>query len=268
MDYNLDDFGPALRKSGIKFNDSVFLTTSLGMIGIPKSKEKITYSKIAISLLKSIKKIIGKNGNIFVPTYSYSFNDKKNKNNKKKNIFSVKNTKSEIGSFPNFFLKQRGCIRSIDPMISIAGIGKNCKKNLNIESYTSYGKNCLFEKFLKIKNLKCCNVGLGINWMPFIHYLDWVNKAPFRYDKFFEGIIINKKSKKKIIWHYPVPYLRKEADTDGYKIGRLALKKKLFKYSKIGRSRIYVINYKTFFNFAKKMTLKNKWLTAQGPAFK
>ena len=262
MDYNLSDFEKALRKSGIQQNDSIFLTTSLGMLGQPRLSKKITYQKIAISLLKSVKKIIGKNGNIFVPTYSYSFGDKK------KNVFFLKQTKSKIGSFPNFFLKQKGCVRSIDPMVSIAGIGKKCKKILTVNSYTSYGKNCTFEKFLKINNLKCCNVGLGINWMPFIHHLDWINKAPFRYDKFFSGTIIIGKQKKKIKWHYPVRYLRKEAYPNGYKIGRLALKKGLFNYSKIGRSQIYVINYKRFFNFAKKLTAKNKWLTAKGPKFK
>ncbi len=190
MDYNLNDFETALRKSGIKCNDSVFLTTSLGMLGKPKLKKKFSYKDIAIALLKSVKKIVGKNGNIFVPTYSYSFGNEKN-------IFFLKKSKSKIGSFPNFFLKQKGCIRSADPMISIAGIGKKSKEILKTNSYTSYGKNCTFEKFLKVNNLKCCNVGLGINWMPFIHHLDWINRVPFRYDKFFEGkIIIGKKKKK------------------------------------------------------------------------
>ena len=264
MDYNLDDFKLALKESGIKYNDSIFLTTSLGMLGLPKFKKTITYRKIAISLLESLKSIIGKNGNIFVPTYSYSFKDR---NNKRANIYSLKKTKSTIGNFSNFFLKQKGCVRSIDPMVSIAGIGKKCKKILKVTTNTSYGKNCTFEKLLKINNLKCCNVGLGINWVPFIHYLDWINEAPFRYDKFFEGSIIDGNLKKKIKWHYPVRYLRKEASVDGYKIGKLALKKKLFNCSKIGKSKIYVINYKKFFNFAKKITTNNKWLTARGPAF-
>jgi len=264
MDYNLDDFQLALKRSGIKHNDSIFLTTSLGMLGLPKLEKKISYNKIAISLLKSIKSIIGSNGNIFVPTYSYSFNDR---NDRKENIYSLKKTKSKIGNFSNFFLKQKGCVRSIDPMVSIAGIGRKCKKILKVTNYTSYGKNCIFQKLLKINNLKCCNVGLGVNWVPFIHHLDWVNQAPFRYVKFFEGVIIEGNIRKKIKWHYPVRYLRKEADVDGYKIGKMALEEKLFNYSKIGKSKIYVINYKKFFNFAKKVTSDNKWLTVRGPEF-
>ena len=42
MDYNLSDFEKALRKSGIQQNDSIFLTTSLGMLGQPRLSKKIT----------------------------------------------------------------------------------------------------------------------------------------------------------------------------------------------------------------------------------
>jgi hypothetical protein len=31
---------------------------------------------------------------------------------------------------------------------------------------------------------------------------------------------------------------------------------------------IYIIDYKKFFNFSKKITQKNKWLTVNGPKFK
>ena len=265
MDYNLDDFKKAFTSCGIKKGDSVFLTTSLGMLGMPKiEKEKITINLISKVLLDTLLKIIGKNGNIFVPTYSYSFGNSV----KKKNVFSTLSTKSKIGEFTNFFLKQKGCVRSIDPMVSVSGIGNKCKFVLKKISDTSYGKNCVFERLLKIKNMKCCNIGLGVNWIPFIHYLDWLNKAPFRYDKFFEGTIVDNKTKKKIKWHYPVRNLKKEATTNGYKIGNLALKAKLFKYYKLGKSEIYVINYIKFFNFAKLVTSNDKWLTVDGPKFK
>ena len=47
------------------------------------------------------KKIIGPKGNIFVPTYSYSFSDKKPK------VFDLHNTKSKIGSFQISFSNKK-----------------------------------------------------------------------------------------------------------------------------------------------------------------
>ena len=84
-------------------------------------------------------------------------------------------------------------------MVSISGIGPDAKLILNEISESSYGKNCVFEKFLKIKKLKCLTIGLGYNWIPFIHYLDWLNKVPFRYDKYFKGYVINKNNVKKLV---------------------------------------------------------------------
>jgi aminoglycoside 3-N-acetyltransferase len=249
------------KKLNIKKGDSIFLTTSLGMLGMPKTNNKNLLLISSNWVFKSLKELIGKEGNIFVPTYSYSFT-------KKIKIFSPKSTKSEIGYFSNFFLKQKNVIRSNDPMMSIAGIGPDVKEILLKTSNNSFGANCVFERFLKLRKLKCCHVGLGFNWIPFLHYLDWKNKVPFRFDKVLSGYIVRKKKRKKIKWVYFARYLRKETISDGYKIGKQALKNKLYNYCKVANSAIYIIDYKNFYKFAKKITEKNKWLTVEGPAFK
>ena len=51
------------------------------------------------------------------------------------------------------------------------------------------------------------SVGLGTNWTPFIHYLDYINMVPYRYDKLFCGIyrmrkILEKKSSGTILYLY------------------------------------------------------------------
>ena len=87
MDYTPSDFEKAFLSCGLKKGDSIFLTTSLGMLGTPKlEKKKLQINIIAKILLDSLLKIIGKNGNILVPTYSYSFG----KLSKKKNYMFSK----------------------------------------------------------------------------------------------------------------------------------------------------------------------------------
>ena len=257
--FSYKDLLLSLKKADLKKNDSVFLTTNIALVGLPISKNKDDLKTKSKWLIKSINQIIGKNGNIFVPTYSYTFNSKE------KNTFIPHKTQSKIGYFPNFFLRMK-VIRSHDPMVSVSGIGPMVKSILLGISNTSYGKNCVFERLLSIKNLKCLTVGLGINWIPFIHYLDWLNNAPFRYDKYFKGFLKLKNNKKKLInWHYPVRYLKDNSTiSDGYKLGNLAYKKKMFREAKIGRGYIYSINYKKYFDFCKKKTKLNKWLTANG----
>ena len=264
MNYTKDDIITALKCVGIEKNDTVFFTTSLGMLGIPKMRGLLNANNISKFILDATNEVLGSNGTILVPTYSYSFGKSYKKNLP---VFNIKKTPSKIGSFSNFFIKQHGVIRSEDPMVSIAGMGPNAKKILKNIYTTSYGKNCVFEKILKIKNAKCCSLGLGPNWIPFIHYCDWLNKAPFRYDKFFKGTIINGKIKKNVIWHYPVRYLRQETIANGHKIGKLATQKKIFKYYRLGKSRVYAAKYKKYFDFTMKITKKNPWMTVYGPRF-
>ena len=119
----------------------------------------------------------------------------------------------------------------------------------------------------KLKNLKCCSVGLGYNWIPFLHYLDWKNKVPFRFEKKFYGYIKKKKIKKKITWIFFARLIRRETISNGYKIGYKALQHKLYQKTQVGKSMMYIINYKKFFSFSKKITKNNKWLTVNGPKF-
>jgi len=258
--FNKFNIEESLIKIGLKKNNSIFLSTNIGMIGVPNTNAKNYLLISSRLLLNSIKNIIGKNGNIFVPTYSYSFA----KNFK----FNPKTTKADIGYFPNFFLRQKNVIRSFDPMMSIAGIGPGCKKILLKISNNSFGRNSAFERLFKIKNLKCCHIGLSYNWIPFMHYLDWKNNVPFRFDKKFYGYIQNNSIKKRIEWTYYARILRNETLSNGYKIGIKALNNGLYSYSELGKSMVYLIDYKKFYNFSLKLTKKNKWLTVNGPKFK
>jgi aminoglycoside N3'-acetyltransferase len=259
--YNKLDILKAFQRLNIINGDSVFLTSNLGMLGKPDTKNKNLLKVSSTWILEVLKELIGRKGNIFVPVYSYSFT-------KKRKVFSPKSTRSEVGYFSNFFLKQKKIIRSNDPMMSIAGYGPNVKNILLKASNSSFGDNCVFERFLKLNKLKCCHISLGINWIPFLHYLDWKNKVPFRFNKILSGYLINGKKRKKIKWIFYARYLRKETIADGYKIGNKAVKEKLYISQKLGNSKIYVINYKSFFNFSKKITNYNKWLTIEGPRFK
>ena len=59
-------------------------------------------------------------------------------------------------------------------------INKKIFKNL---PHTSYGKDCLFERLLKLKNLKILSLGLGTGWAPFFHYVENLANVPYRFKK-------------------------------------------------------------------------------------
>ena len=211
--------------------------------------------------MNAIEDLVGKKGTILVPTYSYSF-----KSDNKKRIFDVNKTKSEIGPFPNYFLKQKKVYRNIDPMVSIAGKGFLAKKILTKKVYNSYGVNSVFHRLLEIKNCKILNIGLGPNWIPFIHYADFTAKVDHRFDKVIEGNLRINGKLKKISWLYYSRVLVKQTKANAYNVGYDALKKKkIWNYVEIGRARMYLANYKSYYKFTISKLKKNKWALARGP---
>jgi len=256
MKYTKADIINALKKAGINSTDTVFFSTSLGMVGIPP-KEVKSLEDLNRLFYEAIREVL-KDGNIIVPTYSYTFG---------KSLASnlaefTRDTSAQIGPFPNFVLKQKEAIRSIDPFMSVVCIGKDCKKLLSNLSNISYGEGSFFEKLVNLENSKCCSIGLGPNWTPFIHYADYLAKVPHRYDKLFWGKINGKITP----WIYSVRFVGDESYPYAHTAGREAEREGIWKFATLGRARVYVASCKEYFNFVMDKLYKNPWYLAKGPS--
>jgi len=260
MIYTRDDIINALRESGVNAGDSVFFTTSLGMIGMPPS-EIDSSDKLNEFFLDAIIEVIG-DGNIIIPTYSYTFGKGSYSNPA---VFDVEMTPSTIGPFPNYILSRPDFIRSKDPFVSVACRGPDCKRFFSGLSNSSYGEDSFFSKMVKISNMKCCSIGLGPNWTPFIHYSDWLSRVPFRYDKIFDGYIRDHEGEHYVSWTYSVPCQIPEARSSAHKVGRLAEKAGIWSSAKLARARIYTSHCSRYFDFVMEQLKYDKWSLATGP---
>ena len=61
--FEYSDIESCFEKLGLKKNDSVFLSTNVGMLGYPKSKNKNQILTSSKWILKALRKIIGKEFN-------------------------------------------------------------------------------------------------------------------------------------------------------------------------------------------------------------
>lgn len=257
--YTYQDIQSSLTAAGLQRGDTVFVTTSLGMLGKADGVENL--EQLNGMFHSALRSAVGDTGTVLVPTYSYTFGRSTASNLA---VFDPVETAAEIGPFPEFFRKQGGVVRSVDPMMSVAGIGPQVRTLFAGLPPTSYGADCLFER-LTLINSKCCSIGLGPNWMPFIHHADWRNGSPYRYDKVFKGIIKNGGRKKTVQWLYTVPMLHKSARATGHRLGKEACDAGLWEYAELGRARVYVANYPNYFNFVMERLSTDPWATAVGP---
>lgn len=259
--YNSDDIVSALVNVGLQQGDTAFFSTSLGMVGVAEGV--INQDDLNALFLDAIKKVLGPQGTILVPAYSYTFGDSSKSNPK---IFDPQTTPSAVGPFPEFFLKQEGVVRSLDPMVSVAGIGPATEILFKDLPATSYGKDCVFARLVKHPNSKCVSVGLGPNWAPFLHHADWLAQVPFRYDKTLYGGIKRPTGIEYLDWVYAVRAPIGESRADAHALGKKATDADIWTHAPLGRARLYACHYKQYFEFTMGLLEDDKWLTAKGPA--
>ena len=129
-----------------------------------------------------INKIEEMNGNIIIPSFSYSFLGQKE-------VFDIKHTPSKIDYASEFVRTKNPNKRTSDPNFSYLIFGKaldltaKYTKNIN-----TFGKKGLIHD-LFINNAYLCAVGGALEHLTELHYIEKKLKVEYRCDKKFSGII-------------------------------------------------------------------------------
>ncbi len=228
--YSKEDFIKSLQKAGIEYGDTLFGHSNIGFFG------RLEFAKNAQEtcnlLLESIFSVIGSEGTLLLPTFSYSFSNKKS--------FNPKTTKGVGGIFSEYIRNLPQSRRSLDPSVSITAIGGKCEiftSNMPVEVYGSKG---FFGRLLK-ENVKTLNMNID-SATTFVHYAEKLLKVPYRFTKKFSGtIILNSKSYQSES-HLWVRYRHPATSPRFENFDNLALKMNLVKKLNIGRGFISVMN--------------------------
>jgi aminopeptidase-like protein/aminoglycoside N3'-acetyltransferase len=258
--YSKEDIVSALRKLGIVCGDMVYFSTGFGFLGQAegvKNSEELNQF-----FFDSMREVLGPEGTILVPTFSYTIGRSLAS---EPAVFDPVESKSETGPFTEFFRHQSGVGRSLDPMVSISGMGPGFKELIIDLPPTSYGADSVFDRLTKT-NAKICNIGLGTNWIPFLHHADWLSEVSYRYDKLFFGEIRDGNKLYKQAWVYAVPISRSDATIHGRRLGELAENAGIWKWVSLGRGRMYAASYKNLFKFSLEELKRDPWLTENDPS--
>ena len=87
--YTQEDLENAFISVGLKEGDIVFSHSNIGFFGRPQGGQSVQY--VFDLILAALFEVIGKEGTLVVPTFTYSFS--------KGEIFDLYNTVSECGTF-------------------------------------------------------------------------------------------------------------------------------------------------------------------------
>lgn len=155
----------------------LYIHSSLSF-GTPNPRLKKT--QLLGAILDVIKSLGVKN--ICMPTFTFSFCNGEN--------YDPAKSVSRMGVLNEYFRKQEGVLRSLDPLMSTALLGNDTELVLKI-GHSSCGANSTFDKLRHKDDVKFLFIGPRIgDCMTYMHYLEWLYGVEYRYERVFKGNII------------------------------------------------------------------------------
>lgn len=191
FNYTYYDIVKALKDIGLKKGDNIFIHSNIGFFGrLENAKNPNDYYQ---TFKKAIFEIIGENGTLINPTFSYSFCNNQD--------FNPKTTEGVCGLFSELARKDSEAKRSKDANFSVSAIGANAAYFTSDAPEYSFGKNSFWERFLN-RNGVFVNFNFDAG-STFIHYVERELKVPYRWDKAFSGnLILGAEKTKATFYHF------------------------------------------------------------------
>ncbi|MHC1704344.1 MAG: AAC(3) family N-acetyltransferase [Tenuifilaceae bacterium] len=227
-------------------SDILFIHSSLSF-GIPNLEVK------RVNILEELFNILLKLNapTICMPTFTFSFCNKKS--------YDPINSKTKMGALNEFFRLQEGVIRSNDPLLSVALMGKEKDLVSNI-GHESIGNNSSYDLLRKKKNVKFLFLGTKIgDCFTYMHYLEWLYKVDYRYNKTFRGLVYQGTNTIEEEYKLFVRYNGVTPNNGSYIYEQDMYDKGLAKICKVGDSTISCVEETIASNYYKLLLEKNPY---------
>jgi aminoglycoside 3-N-acetyltransferase len=189
---------------------------------------------------------------ICMPTFTFSFCNG--------NDYNPETSNSKMGVLNEFFRKQEGVIRSIDPLMSVALLGESKDIVTNI-GHSSCGANCTFDKLRHTKekvNFLFLGPKIG-DCLTYMHYLEWLYSVDYRYERVFKGNVTCGQKTKEEEYNLFVRYKGVAPNTASYDYEQMMYDNNTASIIKCGNSSISIVSEENAANEYKKCLEKDKY---------
>lgn len=165
---------------GINIGDVIFMASDVTKTLQFWCKESNvdSHCEVMNALIDACKEVVGKDGTVMFPAYTWRFCKGK--------TFNRNKSLSQVGALNNWIIKRRSDFkRTWHPLYSFMVYGKYAKDLLEMRNYSSFGMDSPFA-FMHKKNAKMIILDVDLNnCYTFAHYVEQCVKIPYRYHKNF-----------------------------------------------------------------------------------
>jgi aminopeptidase-like protein/aminoglycoside N3'-acetyltransferase len=245
-----------LRDAGLRTRDVLFLHVNLAAVGLDDD------APTAAAVLAGVQNVLGPDGTILVPTYTFSFC--------RQEAFDPATTPTAGGpwspsaGFLEYFRAQPGVARSADPIHSIAGTGPAARQLLSAIPPTCFGTGSVFARLVDADALVCM-LGLDLDEATVRHHAEEVAGVPFRYRKLFTGEIRDAGAFRRAGWVYNVRILAPGGAPDGTRLAQAARTSGLACVRRVGTGNLVAARASALHDLTLAMLRDDPWATAAGP---
>ncbi|HET7602044.1 MAG TPA: DUF4910 domain-containing protein [Gemmatimonadales bacterium] len=245
-----------LRDAGLRTRDVLFLHVNLAALGLDDD------APTAAAVLAGVQNVLGPDGTILVPTYTFSFC--------RQEAFDPATTPTAGGpwspsaGFLEYFRALPGAVRSADPIHSVAGLGPAARPLLSNIAPTCFGAGSVFARLVE-QDALICMLGLDLDEATVRHHTEEVVGVPFRYRKLFTGAIGPECGATRAGWVYNVRILADNGRPDGSRLARAARERGLAHVVPVGTGELVAVRSAAFHDLGLAMLRDDGWATAAGP---
>ncbi len=257
-DYTKEQLTTALRDTGVRRGDTLFLHVDLDRVGTADGG----MAGRARLVLEAVREVLGEAGTLLVPTYTFSFC--------RYQPFDVQQTPTRGGpwspsaDFLEYVRTGPGTVRSADPIHSVAGQGPRAAELLRDVAATCFGVGSVFHRLIEAK-AKICMLGLGLDEATVRHHSEEVAEVPFRYKKLFTGTVTDRGQSRKRGWIYNVRIMADNGYPDGRRLEQLARDEGVCRAERIGCGELLVVEAPAYHALTLWALANDPWYTARGP---
>lgn len=242
--YKVKDYLLALREIGIKAGDTVCIHSQLFGFGMPLCNKDILLDM----LCKIFMTIVGPEGTVIMPAFSYSFC--------KKEIYNIETTPSTVGLLTEHFRNYSGVKRTKHPIFSFSVWGKRQEEFLDICWDAFDLSSSVYGKMIQT-NDKIVLFGAPKGY-TFYYLAEQAVGVKHRYFKNFDGYIVeNGKPYYQIVPYY-VRHLDMKSAEDENTVDSFLAENNLIRTVNIGSGSIRLFKCKEVFEVLKNKVLENE----------
>ena len=172
---------------------------------------------------------------LVMPAFTFSFCNNQN--------FNIQKSRSPMGALNEYFRLLPLTSRSRDPLLSVCASGQDLDLISNLGN-ESIGDCSNFDKLSKKEKVKFLFFGTNLeDCFTYMHYLEWVAKVPYRYNKNFQGLIIENEKEELVNYDLFVRYNNILPNTETTKMYKnLLMEKNSLKIHDLGNSSISAVD--------------------------